>query len=185
VATTVLRKLKRSGNYYRWPAYEVEVDHFGRWLFSPAGTVFWGHPANGPRVEWEVGRGAGAAHGVSELWLVPTNEWWAAKWCESGGSRGISIDVCTPPELIAGDWTFRDLELDPWWDAKRGTGIADEDEFLEASEAGAISASERAAARATADELLEKLQKGTAPFGRVGWERFEAAGALGLAPLRG
>lgn len=175
--------MKRSGDYGRWPAYEVDADDYGRWLFSPAGSVYWGHPASGRRVEWEVGRGPGATHGVSELWLLPTVGWWTGRWYEANGARRISIDVCTPPRLLAGDWTFDDLELDPWWDARRGSGIADEDEFLIACEAGLIGAAEGAAARTTADDLLERLRARAEPFGRTGWERFEAASASSLPPL--
>src|SRR5712692_278747 len=100
---TVLRKVKLKGGYGRWPAYEIATDRFGRWLFSPAGTVYWGHSATGAVLEWEVGRGPDASEGVAELWLLPADTWWVAKWAESRGVREISIDICTPAAQVDGE----------------------------------------------------------------------------------
>ena len=179
----VLRKVKLSGGFGRWPAYVVADDVHGRWMFSPKGTVYLGHPVGGDVVVWEVGRGPDELEGMPELWLLAREGCWAAVWYEYRGVRRIAVDVCTPPELVGGEWRFVDLELDPFWNEDGALGVADEDEFVAACEAGLISDAEAVAARATAGELLEWLRVGAEPFGSVGWRRFEASLGAGLAPI--
>lgn len=180
---TVLRKVKLSGGYGRWPAYEVAADEFGRWLFSPSGTVYWGHSAADGVVQWEVGRGPSASRGVAELWLVPPDVWWVAMWAEADGVRSIAVDVCRPAQRVGGEWRFVDLELDPYWRSDGGLGVADEDEFAQGCAAGVIPRVEAVAARAAADDVLRRMKDGVEPFGSVGWARFDSARSVGLSPL--
>lgn len=185
----VLRKLKRTGAFGRWPGYEVAHDRYGAWLFSPAGTVYWGHSSSESVIEWEVGRPPQAPEGAAELWLIPPNTWWVAKWDQVGAMRGIHVDIATPAELAGNEWSFTDLELDPYWHSDGEVGISDEDEFAAAIRDGMIRADEAASARRTADEVVGLLRDGVEPFGEIGWARFdESIGAsrrpLWIEPLR-
>lgn len=180
---TVVRKSKLDGSYGRWPAYETGADQHGHWLFSPAGTVYWGHSPPRPALEWEVGRGSEMSEGVSELWLVAADRWWVAKWVEVGGVRQVHVDICRPPRNLNGEWVFTDLELDPYWYSDGRVGVGDEAEFAEACNSGQITESDAIEARLTADEVLEWLRNATEPFGATGWKRFRTAHAADLAPL--
>lgn len=131
----MLRKSKLDGSFGRWPAYELAADPFGRWLFSPARSVYWGHDSSGRVIEWEVGRGPDMREGVAELWLLTAGGWWAARWAKIEGVRLISVDICTPAQELDGEWSFTDLELDPFWRSDGRIGIEDEGEFLDACEA--------------------------------------------------
>jgi hypothetical protein len=179
----VLRKVKLDGSFGRWPAYEIAKDEHGLWMFSPKGTVYQGHHADGEVVEWEVGRPPQEPEGMAELWLLPPNDSWAANWYEYRGVRRIAVDVCKPSELIDSEWRFVDLELDPYWGSDGALGIHDEDEFVAACVAGLMSQDQADLARDTADRLLELLRSGVEPFGVHGWDRFEQGQNLGMPPL--
>lgn len=175
--TTVLRKVKRDAGWGRWPAYVVAQDVYGVWVFSPRGSIY--HGQVGERViELEVGQGDRAV-GVPVVQLLPTG-WWTATWWEG---RLISVDVCTPPELIDNEWTYIDLELDPHRYPDGRVVIEDEDEFATACEAELIGTEEAVAARAAADWVEQSLRKQVEPFGSVGWTRLEEALRLDLTPL--
>lgn len=175
---TVIRKLKRPATMYRWPAYVVARDRHGLWLFSPQGTVHRGQVG-----EW-IGecRVGEPTHGAPVIQLIPVAQWWTAVWCRDCAAT-ISVDICTPPVLEHGEWTYTDLELDP---IRRGDGhinVDDEDEFAASCSAGLISDSEAARARLATADTVRCMQDGTEPFGGLGWQRLGAALSRSLPPI--
>lgn len=181
LGTTVIRKIKRSKGFARWSAYEVDHDQFGRWLFTPPGSLFRAE-VNGVISECEVGQGTRAA-GLAVLHLIPLSGWWMAQWTADGAHAFISVEVCTPPAHVAGEWHFVDLELDPYRGADGCVRVDDEDEFVAACDAGLIVPGEAVAARAAAAEIASWLADGLEPFGQVGWTKLHDAINRGFAPL--
>lgn len=179
--TTVIRKIKKSKGFARWSAYEFERDAFGLWLFTPKGSLFRAE-VGGAVSECEVGQGTRPS-GLAVLHLIPLSGWWMAQWTAEGSKSFISVEVCTPPTNVGGEWQFVDLELDPYRGPDAHVVVDDEDEFVAACEAGSISPGEAASARAAAAEVTSWLKSGTEPFGQVGWEKLRDAVGRGLAPL--
>jgi hypothetical protein len=179
--TTVIRKIKQPKGFARWSAYEFERDAFGLWLFTPPGSLFRAE-VDGAISECEVGQGTRPA-GLAVLHLIPLSGWWMAQWAAEGAQAFISVEVCTPPAIVGGEWQFVDLELDPYRAPDSRVAVDDEDEFVVAYEAGLISTSAAAAARAAAAEVAGWLEGGVEPFGQVGWEKLRDAVDLDLAPL--
>ena len=108
--TAVIRKVKRPEGMGRWPVYVMDRDCYGLWLFSPRGTIFRGQ--FGSTIgECEVGQGDREA-GLDVMHLIPNSAWWTAAWCRGHGIP-ISVDICTPPKRVDGEWSYFDLELDP------------------------------------------------------------------------
>lgn len=176
----IIRKVKRPEAMIRWPAYVVGKDDHGLWLFSPKGTICRGQSRSG-RSEVEVGQGNREA-GLPVMHLMPDSGWWTASWCRVPKSR-ISVDVCTPPRLIDGEWTYIDLELDPWaYDGN--VEIDDEDEFDDACEAGLILPDEALEARAAATEVVGAMRSNSEPFGTLGWSKLDEAIHRALPPIR-
>jgi len=184
VDVAVIRKMKRGGGFGRWPAYEIAHDDHGHWLFSPKGTIYWGHQAGREPVEWDVGRPSDAREGMPQLWLLAAERWWVAVWYVKRGVHRVSVDICTPPAIVNDEWVYEDLELDPYWGSDGALGIADEDEFLDACNAGQISTLEAERARATSTNVLNSLRVRAEPFGAIGWSRFGEGMELGLPPIR-
>lgn len=180
--TTVIRKIKRSKGFARWSAYELERDGFGLWLFTPPGSLFRSEVA-GTVTECEVGQGTRPA-GLAVLHLIPASGWWMAQWTADGARSFISVEVCTPPALLGGEWQFVDLELDPYRGADGHVVVDDEDEFVAACATGLIAPGEAAAARAAAAEVAGWLANSVEPFGQVGWEKLGGAVRRGLTSLR-
>lgn len=81
----------------------------------------------------------------------------------------ISVDICTPPKLIDGEWTYIDLELDLTRLSDGSVEILDEDEFVSACEAGQISLEEAIEARKAATKIERCLRHRLEPFGSLGW----------------
>ncbi len=181
--TTVIRKIKRPKGFARWSAYEFGRDGFGLWLFTPPGSLFRAE-VGGTTTECEVGQGARPS-GLAVLHLIPVSGWWLAQWTAEGEQGFISVEVCTPPALLGGEWQFVDLELDPYRGLDGRVVIDDEDEFVAACTAGGIRSEEAASARAAATEVAGWLANGVEPFGQVGWEKLRDAVYRGLAPLKG
>lgn len=179
--TTVIRKIKRPKGFARWSAYEFARDIFGLWLFNPQGSLFRAE-VDGVITECEVGQGRRST-GLAVLHLIPSSGWWMAQWTAEGERAFISVEVCTPPVVVGGEWQFVDLELDPYRGPDGCVTVDDEDEFVVACEAGLISPGEAAAARAAAAEVAGWLDGGVEPFGQVGWEKLGDAVDLHLAPL--
>src|SRR5262249_44644195 len=178
-----MRKIKRHGGIGRWPAYEFALDQHGRWLFSPKGTVYHGYPVGEAVIEIEVGQG-NRSEGLDVMHLVPHSEWWIASWYELNGVRHVAADICTPAELIGDEWSYEDLELDPYWASDGRIGVEDEEEFEAACRGGSITIGEAAAARSATSDLVGWLERGTEPFGSFGWGRFDDAGRRCLPPIR-
>jgi hypothetical protein len=178
----VIRKVKRAKGFGRWCAYEFERDSFGLWLFTPQGSLF-RVEVDGAITECEVGQGT-RPRGLAVLHLIPLSGWWMAQWTAEGARASISVEVCTPPSIVGGEWQFVDLELDPYRGPDGRVTVDDEEEFVAACEVGVISPEEATAARAAAAEVAGWLDGGVEPFGQVGWEKLRDAVDLGLAPLR-
>lgn len=116
------------------------------------------------------------------LVLVPTDGWWIANWT-TGARLPLAIDICTPPKLIGDEWTYTDLELDPYRTDDGVVGTDDWEEFVEACEAELISPDEERAARQTTAELERMIQDRVEPFGDVGFDLLAEMNAKSLAPL--
>lgn len=178
----MIRKIKRSKGFARWSAYELGRDGFGLWLFTPPGSLFRSE-VGGTVAECEVGQGARPS-GLAVLHLIPLSGWWMAQWTAEGAGGFISVEVCTPPTLLGGEWQFEDLELDLYRGADSRVIVEDEDEFAAAPAAGSITPKEAAAARRAADEVEGWLAGSVEPFGQVGWGKLRDAARRGLAPLK-
>ena len=179
--TVVIRKVKRPEGMGRWPAYVMGGDRHGLWLFSPKGTIYRGQSGS-EIAECEVGQGDREA-GLDVMHLIPDSGWWITAWCREHEVR-IGVDICTPPRLIDGEWSYIDLEIDPALLSDGRVEIHDEDEFAAACKAGVISPDEAIEAQAATAEIEQCLLNGTEPFGRVGWDRLEEALGLSLPPIR-
>jgi Protein of unknown function (DUF402) len=180
---TFIRKLKRPDGSGLWPAYRIGADQYGTWLFTPRGSRYRGEKA-GVASYCSVGSPVGP--GIAVLHLVPAAGWWIAAFPDRDGSRwSVTVDICTPPRLDGGVWTYTDLELDI--EVAAGTGevrIADEDEFAAACASGYIPAGEAAAARQAADQVARLIRDAREPFARAGPRRLGEALGLGLPPVR-
>jgi predicted RNA-binding protein associated with RNAse of E/G family len=115
--------------------------------------------------------------------LIPRTGWWIAAWCSEDAESKISVDICTPPAMIDGEWTYIDLELDLLAFGNGHVEIDDEDEFAAACETGLIPRSEAIAARTAAREIERCLRERIEPFGRAGWDRLNEALGMALPPL--
>ncbi|HEX6525482.1 MAG TPA: DUF402 domain-containing protein [Streptosporangiaceae bacterium] len=184
---TFIRKLKRPDGNGLWPAYHIGADRFGSWLFTPRGSRYRGEKA-GVASYCNVGSPVGP--GLAVLHLVPVTGWWIATFPDrdgdgDGGRWRVTVDICTPPRLDGGVWTYTDLELDIH--AAAGTGeveIVDEDEFAVACDRGYIPAAEAAGARQAADEVVRLIRGAHEPFSQVGPRKLSQALGLGLPPMR-
>lgn len=180
VETTVIRKVKREQGWGRWPAYVLSEDVYGLWFYSPAGSIYQGNTGD-TIVEMEVGQGNRDA-GLAVVQLIPHSAWWIASWW-SDPRPWISVEICTPPTLIDGEWNFIDLELDPHAYPEGRVEVHDEEEFEAARRSGLISPAEETSARAAAAQVERALREMREPFGRVGWKRLDDALRLSLPPL--
>lgn len=176
--SVIIRKIKRPEGIGRWPVYEISKDSHGLWLFSPQGTIYRGQ-AGADVGECEVGQG-NRQEGMPVLHLIPNTAWWIAAWCPDY----ISLDICTPPRFIDGEWCYTDLELDLTAYSDGRVEIEDEDEFVAACDAGLIPHEEEIQARIATEEMARCLQNRTEPFGHVGWDRLDEVQGLSLSPIR-
>lgn len=176
--TTYVRKVKRPTGSGLWPTYWLGDDEFGTWFYTPRHSTYRGEDGESSGT-CEVAQGP---DGVGEhvVHLVPADGWWFAFW-RLGGL--IHADVCTPPALIGDEWTYVDLELDPFRKPNGLIGTEDWDELDEAHAAGLVTIAEKQAAEAAARDLEQWFADGSEPFGQVGWNRLAAAIALDLPPL--
>lgn len=179
----VIRKIRRAENVCRWPAYVMSDDLHGLWLYSPKGTI---HrcQAGAEIRECKVGGGPDGP-GFHVMHLVPYAGWWTAAWHygRRDNEVSISVDICTPPTLTEGEWSYTDLKLDPYAFGDGRVVVDDEDEFAAACEAGSISRNEAVEARAAATEIEQFLRGRTEPFGHTGWDKLEKAMGLSLPPI--
>lgn len=178
--TVHIQKRKRPEGLMVWRAYVLGADDFGTWLFTPEGSLVRGRRGGEVASSYV---GVPENPGLHVLHLVPTNGWWFGTWAIDGVGRRISIDICTPPVYVDGEWHYDDLELDLY---RRGTrlGVFDEDEFEAACTAGHIGRDEAQACRESASALHDRLRDGDDLFDSVGWDRLQLAVDLRLEPLR-
>jgi uncharacterized protein DUF402 len=153
-----LWKVKRPGGLYWFDLQPVAEDGDGAWLRGPAGSP------------WAAPHDSGTLPVPVLVWLA-TGRPWAAWWVADPADRRLEIDVCLPPERVAGGWRYVDLELDPVWHQRDGrVEIEDEDEYERARRHGWMSADDARLARATADRCAAVLSGGTEPWPARGWE---------------
>ena len=93
------------------------------------------------------------------------------------------MDISTPPQRSGSDWTFEDLELDPYVQRDGTYGIDDEVEFIAACQAGLITSDERITAERTVAELRGELAGDDSLLLTAGVERLASAIELDLEPL--
>lgn len=91
-----------------------------------------------------VGSGVWRAYvvGRDAVHLIPSISWCIATWVYSTPGYSIAVDICTPPTLVGSEWTYIDLELDPYRRSNGDVGTDDWAEFLGACAVGAISPDE-------------------------------------------
>lgn len=176
-----LRKCKRPTASGVWSAYVLAEDPDGMWLYTPAGSLYRG--TNGDSVGYcESGMDSDGA-GRSTVHLIPSSGWWFATWIDGGDEPAVAIDICTPATRVGPEWTYVDLELDPYKQPDGTVGVDDWDEFVAACAAGVISRSEEAAARSATARLEEWLTDRVEPFGDKGSGWLNTARGMGLVPL--
>ncbi len=175
-ATTFVRKRKRPTGCGLWPTYQLEKDDYGTWLFTPRHSLHRGNDGT----FCEVAQTSPGGPGEDALHLVPRDGWWFATW-RPGGL--LVADISTPPAFVDNEWTYVDLELDPYLRRDGTIGTQDWDDLADAREAGLITDLEHQAAVAASQTLEHHFTHATEPFGPHGWARLKAAIALDLPPL--
>jgi uncharacterized protein DUF402 len=175
-AQTFIRKVKRPTGSGLWPTYFLAADEYGTWFHTPQHSRY----RDGDGGTCEVAQQSPGGPGEHALHLVPRDGWWFATW-RLGGL--LAADVSTPPVLVGNEWTYDDLELDPFRRPDGTVGTEDWDELAQARQAGLISDVEHRAAVKAARTLEQHFAGGTEPFGSEGWDRLTEAIALNLPPL--
>lgn len=177
-----IEKLKRPTGRGVWGAYETANDTWGRWLFTPRGSVF------------QSGTGADAAYcyvgsptwpGAPVIHLIASEAWWIATFWGPGESEWlVTFDICTPPTFADACWTYTDLELDVLLDASSGEmRIVDDDEFDAAYLAGWIADEEAESARAAVEQIRALIDPASG-FLDAGLARLAEGHTLRLPALR-
>jgi hypothetical protein len=174
--TTFIRKRKRPSGCGLWPTYLLGSDEHGTWLFTPQHSRHRDHEG----LYCEVAQTSPGGPGEHALHLVPTDGWWFATWRPSGV---LVADISTPPVLVDNEWTYVDLELDPYRRPDGSVGTQDWDELADAYRDGLIDDAEHAAAVAASRTLEHQFTNAVEPFGTQGWDRLDEAIALGLPAL--
>lgn len=167
------RKIKRPGFRGCVQGYVIDRDEFGLWALVPGGSM-------GRWREDGAERLVPLAEELTHLRLIRDGAWWTATWWPDGN---VFVDTATPVQFVEDAWSWVDLELDIRRLPDGVVLLEDEDEFDAAIAAGHINAEEERAARAAAAEVVQYLKSHAAPFDASGRGRFDAAMALGLAPL--
>ena len=179
--TVFVRKLKRPVGSGVWSAYVLAEDTYGLWLHSPVGSLYRGEDGRTTEL-CEVGQGDRDA-GRPIVQLIPPAGWWIATWSGGDAELPITVDICTPPALVGPEWTYTDLELDPYLTDAGAVRTDDWDEFLAACESGLIPPAEQVAARKATADIEHLLRQQVEPFGEIGYGRLDAALAMALQPL--
>jgi hypothetical protein len=153
-----LRKIKRPGGLYRFELEPAGQDADGCWLRGRVGAP------------WQAPHDRGGLSMPVVLLLAPGRPW-VAWWVAEPGDPRLEIDICLPPEQVPDGWRYVDLELDPVRHETDGrVEIEDWDEYAESLAAGWMSAADGELARATAEDLAQRLRTGTGDWQRRGWE---------------
>ena len=177
-----IEKVKRPGASGLWGAYETAVDGWGRWLFTPRGSLF--QTGTGEAATYcNVGSPTGP--GIPVIHLIVSQAWWIATFWEPGETEwSVTFDICTRPAFVDGCWRYIDLELDVSVTASSGEmSLEDEDEFRSACSAGWIDDHEAASARSAVDQIRTLVEPADT-FIEAGLAHLAAAQTLGLSPLR-
>lgn len=174
-------KRKRPAGCGRWDGYQLGTDTYGSWVFTPAGSIFYSDDDHGHLGSCEVARDD-RGRGRHSLLLLPRDQWFVACWA-LGAEYVVSIDIATPPRRTGPNWTFTDLELDPFLHQDGTFGVEDEDEFQTACKSGLITDAERAAAMHAVQDLRLTLTAPGQPFVKNGLQRLNLAIQLGMEPL--
>ncbi|NET23797.1 MAG: DUF402 domain-containing protein [Okeania sp. SIO1H5] len=180
----ILKKVRLGkGSFSRYPAYEIGNDEFGYWLFSPKGTIYHTHFANGEIKEWEVARGPDAKEGNNDLLFIPHNEWFVVGVGKHNGINRLYMDICKPAKQMDNEWYFEDLELDILYDEGATPQILDEDEFEVAIAAGKISTDEERGAREALQKAYDLVLNHVPPYPNICAQYYARGGELGLPAL--
>jgi len=177
-----IEKLKRPKGRGLWGAYETATDTWGRWLFTPRGSLYQGG-TGADAIYCNVGSPTGP--GIPVIHLVRPEAWWIATFGEPGEAEwSITFDVCTPPTFADDCWSYVDLELDVLFAPSTGEiRVDDVDEFKAACLAGCISAEEAESARSAVNQI-RTLVDPACGFLEAGLTRLAEGHALGLRPVR-
>lgn len=139
---------------FSWSVLHLGRDEHGTWLGARRGN-----PVLQPdgRVEHQADDG---------VWLIPPGQFWiAAFWFTA--VTDLTIDICRPPVQDGDAFSFVDLELDLFRNAKGDAGIVDHDEFASLAAARLVSKHDLTTARTTADRLLPLVEQRSEPFGQA------------------
>jgi len=164
-----------------WSAYVLAEDDHGLWLHTPAGSLYRGE--DGKSVGFCESAMDPNGAGRPMVQLIPRSGWWIASWVGSNAELPIAVDICTPPTLRDSEWTYIDLELDPYLTRDGLVGTDDWDQFLEACASGLIPRHEEDAARSATVQIEQWLTERVDPFGVTGFQRLDTARAMALPPL--
>lgn len=135
-----------------WPADVLGTDRHGTWLGAREGS-----PVRQPD-----GRVEPQPHDA--VWLVVENAWYLPTFWFTP-ETDLTIDVCTPPTVKDGTWSFVDLELDLFRRADGRAGVVDQDEWDLLVASGLVDDDEVRAVRETASALLPLVEHRAEPFG--------------------
>lgn len=179
VVTLVKNKLH--GGRGVWKAYEVRHDADGRWLYTPAGSLYRG--TNG-RNQSDCEVEGGDRPGLDSLVLVPhESQYWLACWRVPQRELHISAEVCgwdrRTDELVS----FIDWELDPFRMRSGLVAVEDVDDFVEARASGLLGTAQAEEALRAAAFVERGLRQRTPPFDDRGDILLSASGQMGLQPL--
>ncbi|MDH3606239.1 MAG: YgaC family protein [Acidimicrobiia bacterium] len=155
----VVQYFKYSGDlHWRHDLHYLGEDRHGAWLGGPAGST--------------IQRG----HEPPKLWpspfvqLVTPGQWWTMFFNgDHSDDFRIYIDVITPGKWVSEDRVeMVDLDLDVVLHHDGTVELLDEDEFLDHSQLFSYPDSLIDGARATAAELMLKVESRAEPFGTDG-----------------
>ncbi|MDQ3896796.1 MAG: DUF402 domain-containing protein [Actinomycetota bacterium] len=159
-------ELRKWGDRLHWhfAMQHLGDDEHGVWLAGAPGTV--------------LQRGTEPPIVKPDAWvlLVPASGSWIASWNAEAGPE-IYVDVTSRPEWRDGTLTAVDLDLDVVRRRDGTTVLLDEDEFADHRVRFGYPEAVVAAARRTADWLMETVAARAEPFDRVGARWLAAAGA--------
>lgn len=174
-------KRKRPLGRGRWMAYTWCADSYGTWLFTPAHSIFVSDDGAGHIGTCEVAQD-NQLRGRHSLVLLPATGWFVAHWVLNDHHL-VSFDISTPPTRSGAEWSFEDLELDPFVLQDGTFGVEDEDEFVAACRAGLITHREREESRSAVEFLRQELTGMSSPLMQAGRDPLVDAVQLDLAPL--
>ncbi len=151
--------------HWEFDALYLGVDEHGTWLGFPRGTRM-----SRPGAEYVAP--------TDQLGLVPpesappAHRGWLATFHGPGGLLSVYVDVTVPPTWSGATVTTVDLDLDVVRELDGRVWVDDEDEFAEHQVSLGYPAEVVAAARASADRLVDLVASGQPPFDRdtkLGW----------------